>query len=950
MNESALAIRLLWKELRTQTSFFVSVTVSSAAFLVLFKVLSTRTETSDWAMIVIAMTMPCLYALGAAGTAFAGEREEGTDKFLRLRGVPHLPVWTSKFLFLLVSMLLMSGLLWAIAGALGTNTVAETFYRYLLRGVCLSIQLLAWGILASMLASTALTAVVLGVSATFATWTFLTIVSPEVFSPIHYFLTIGLVAIDIVMVDVWLRTEPGRVSGWWRQVEASRPKVDRRRKWRWRTTEVANPARRIWQRLCWHERQESRFLFVAVGFQFCLSLLALIGPRDLFEFCTVVMMFLLIYTPFHSGLKVFQAEQRQARFRFFNDRGVSAGWIWISKQYVWMTRTLIATALLYGAVYIVMTSRSQTEGGPESLITGGYLPGGIVIWTLLAYGIGQLCSLLFSRGVVAWFMALVFAATAAFIWQEVAFLHGSMMFVAAIWLATLIISYVRTGDWLSEQTGRVARLRLTGAVVIPFGVLATIWAISRVQTIPAIATQPLQAGWFPVQNSTNRAIDDTLRTAQDDLLQHENFRDFQHVHAIDGLPPTWASLTWEQQSFVTDNQSVIKKLITALDESSSSLAPSTRFETATVSEVNLRVIRTLLCCDARRLEADRELNTAFDRYLTVLKIARLRARGQTWRQWRESNLRQTHLLRWLPGWVMAAGQRSTRVRQALVRLVEEWNKFPTAALALNNTVRVQWHELSAWTALRNWPIAKVPSRYDGSRFLGDIRGKVYLQMPFEQARAERILLCRYARLFDRLTHESHWRAYGTNATGSLISLQADSSEMADVSSQTIEAWLASSPMADDFPVPGSEDILRQVTDREMAFRMAIIGCWLTDAARETGDYPRTLVEVAEQLPPDLTPGDPWYWDDFLYFPDGMQQASLMRNNRLWVDYSDPPLIAGRGFKLPMSGQSDQVGSITSSGMQEVEGVGVTVVVPLWPDNEAPGAIALPPLADHANSF
>ncbi len=940
MNESALALRLIWKEFRTQTSFFVSVGISSVLFQGLFRVLSTHTETSDWAMICIALVMPCLYAVGAAGTAFAGEREEGTDRFLRLRGVPYLPFWTSKFVFLAGTMLLMSGVLWLSAGMLGTDDVAEIFYRYLPRGLCLSIQLLAWGILMSMLSSTALFAVVCAVVAFIVTVTIVTMASPEEFSPIHYFITVALLAIDIAVTDYWLRTEPGRITGWWQRIRASRPRVDHRRQWRWRFKEAATPARRMWQRLCWLERQESRFLFGVIVLQCLLTMGSVLTTRDSFGFVCGGMLFLLFYTPFHSGLRVFRAEQQQSRFRFFHDRGVSPSWLWFSKQTVWMTKTIITTALLYFATWLVLSANRQTDHIPAELWTSPNFPGGIVIATLLAYGIGQLCSLLFARAVIAWFMGLVFAGIVVMWWHEVAFLQGSLFFVLAIWLWTLIVSYVCIGDWLSERHGGVARIRLAGAVLIPTVLLSTAWAVSRVQSIPASSTARLEQVWHATGDSNGGGIEAALQSAHEKLLGHENRSAFQQVGSLDGAPPMWSDLTMEQQNFVIDNENVVRDLVSAANQVSTA-------GTSQLTNGYLDTIRTLLCCDARRLEADGELKAALERYLAVLKIARLRAQGQMWWKWRELNLHQMLLMRWLPGWVNADRQNSASVGRGLNSLTEEWERFPSASTALNNTLLVQWHELQDQTQLRNWPVAQVPKRYSRNPFLGDVRGQVYMLMPFEVARAERIFLRRTASLFEQLQREKKWIEFAAGAGDSLLALDFEASPTVIVGDDTVHEWLESSPLADDLAVPKHRDVLNHVTNREMVYRMSVIAIWLTDKARETGRYPDTLTEVAYKLSTTMTPSDPWTSEDFLYYPQGILKDSLMRHNRLWNDYSDPPLITSRGFRLPSETRRTSSGSFD---MNQLEGDVVNVHVPLWPTYEAPNAITLPPVASGAGSL
>src|SRR5262245_29066070 len=106
-------VHLMWKEYRAIRWFWIAIVL----LVVLLQWLATHTITSDTTVSLvlhIAFAAPALFAAGAAGTAFAAEKEEGTFDFLRASPITSRQVFGSKLYLTLLATFLMIFLMWPI--------------------------------------------------------------------------------------------------------------------------------------------------------------------------------------------------------------------------------------------------------------------------------------------------------------------------------------------------------------------------------------------------------------------------------------------------------------------------------------------------------------------------------------------------------------------------------------------------------------------------------------------------------------------------------------------------------------------------------------------------------------------------------------------------------------------------------------------------------------------
>src|SRR5215471_12872692 len=87
--------RLTWKEYRAIRLFWLSI-VALAVFLSWLFVLTQERATAVNLVFNFALGAPAFFAVGCAGAAFAGEKEEGTFEFLRASPVSSREILSSK--------------------------------------------------------------------------------------------------------------------------------------------------------------------------------------------------------------------------------------------------------------------------------------------------------------------------------------------------------------------------------------------------------------------------------------------------------------------------------------------------------------------------------------------------------------------------------------------------------------------------------------------------------------------------------------------------------------------------------------------------------------------------------------------------------------------------------------------------------------------------------------
>lgn len=518
-----IIVRSLWKEYRMLRGFWCG--VAALALLEMY-VVRTLTRQGEGAALLFgsAWAAAALYAVGAAITLFAVEREEQTDAFLRLLPRRSWGLLVGKVLaaaataFLLAGVLLLFALPWPAArDAADLSAVGAV-------GV---LQFLAWGVFMSLACPQPLLAAVLAIAAASFGMQLAVAAASQTGAGVtlaEYRDAAGLqliLALAVGVVDAWLGRrwlEPRERRSRWRRLE-------------WRESTVIGavpsaastarssaafpmPRRRILGRLLWQTWREGWKpmlaaapvgLFMIVADSAAMSLFAERGSLG----APLVSTWLAI--PALWGALVFRADQRGQRYRFLSEHGAPPRLVWAARQAVWLMPLVVGFVVLQivvrtvwsmyvdqGVVSALAPGESvwifehARENPAQTALVFDYLSRSLGRWTVLAwcgalaaYGAGQLCSMLVRSPVLAGFAAILLAA--AINWWTI--LAGfwrlpAWLFVAPIGVAALAASFVSCRRWLADRRGRGFWLTSTGIVALGLALIALAVPVVREGQVP----------------------------------------------------------------------------------------------------------------------------------------------------------------------------------------------------------------------------------------------------------------------------------------------------------------------------------------------------------------------------------------------------------------------------------------------------------------------------------
>lgn len=261
--------------------------------------------------------------------------------------------------------------------------------------------------------------------------------------------------------------------------------------------------------LCWKEMAESRRLFLAMwGIGVLLAIACGLearsvtyqqhGSRDWFPLTfglTIVSMFV-------CGLMTFRGEQSQDSYRLLSDHGVTPGYVWASKQIVWLGRLI----LIPGSMVLLVNAIAGTQSmGGEfrrehvdlSALATEFLTAFVVI--LAFYSVTQMASLAWRRAALSIFFALLCCVLLG-MWLGAASHFDVPVFVSVLPLTPglLLLTRLRTRGWLIADD-RFKRWLLPGSMGV-LGIVAcwfatATWRIFEIPTAqPIVATGTLDDG------------------------------------------------------------------------------------------------------------------------------------------------------------------------------------------------------------------------------------------------------------------------------------------------------------------------------------------------------------------------------------------------------------------------------------------------------------------------
>jgi len=748
----SIFLRLLWKEYRLQRAFWIAMVVL-AVLLHLIELVPVRhanvtpeamvTQRTTW-VFDISLALAALYALGCGATLFATEHEADTYEFQRSLPVSASRLFFSKAAFAVVSTAAMIGLLWGLAAMMAGWRLPDPLTHLGQWGSWGfgSVELLIWGTFFSLVLRRPLVAAILAIVCASVCVHF--IVAPfgaQYFrQPYLDALPMRAVLVAILaVVTLWLghRWFRERLFGVRKSEDfcpvgevPEAPLIGMPRP-------TGTLTRLVWQ----HLRQSAAMLAILsamvaplclIGFWlWAFVLTSLRGARPIgvgrdFGLALAVMA-ATIAVPL-AGASVFLGDQRQRGFRFLTERGVSPRQLWLSRQVVWAVPVLLWTVLIFPVSLLPAVMHSGPPGEAVVLIAAAF---GFLV---LAYPAGQLCSMLFSSGILAGFFSVALTLLVC-IWTGLMVGLGVpwLWSVAPIPVVLLLATWVRTPSWLLERNTLRAWLPTVLTLAVPAAAIVIGACAHRVYSIPLVDLGFDPQAFAQPASPEARATVDTYRRALDlyDSVP-ERGRDENGTWTLSSGPST--PLTEADRALLDQNQGVLDQVLAAAQRPCDFFDPTGRISQRRPG-ANFHDLGHLLINSARRLQSEGELDAALDRYLAAVRFAtQIRTRSGAPLMLRADRLeRDTYDC--LASWAAHSDQTAERLGDAVDRLEPLQKRMPSWADAIKLDYLIRRQILAGNLDMTQFPDS-------GFRVLPN-EASFYLLvarwLPWEKARAHRVL-------------------------------------------------------------------------------------------------------------------------------------------------------------------------------------------------------------------
>ncbi|MFM9964218.1 MAG: hypothetical protein ACKV2Q_23685 [Planctomycetaceae bacterium] len=482
--------RMAWKELMAARDFWLAVLGIVALLDGLAWLMFRDTQTRDSTIVVIAILLPLLHALGCGAISFAIEREDGTHDWLRRISAPADAVLAAKLAVSQLSIVTLTSLvLLTTLGLVGTDLPLNGKPGF---GLLLAVTMT--GVIslgASMLTRRVLPAVFLafvacaGVVAITSTLLAMTVwaidhnhsrpLGAEGLMPWWLLLGMSLLVIECWLAERWLNERP-----WWKKVwrgDAAKKLVSRRDvAW---FEQSPSAGMRAFGRLLWREWREARYwlCLLPIGFAPWLmmevseSYIARHGGyvpsivHSLVMGLLSILSIMLTVLPTLWGVWAFHHDQRQGLFRFLSDRGSSPTGIWLSKHSVWLPQVLLLALLAGGTL------------GLHQPTWHWQAVGFALVGALQGYAAGQCLAQLIRSPLTSLFLASVLSALLAgwswLLWE----IHAPFVYQFVPAATLLLTSWVHSRDWLEDRRTARAWLKIGCAVLLPLAELVLLLAV-----------------------------------------------------------------------------------------------------------------------------------------------------------------------------------------------------------------------------------------------------------------------------------------------------------------------------------------------------------------------------------------------------------------------------------------------------------------------------------------
>lgn len=645
----SIVTRFLWKEYRMLRGFWLAVAMLGVLMQLFVTQLMFDTKEIPVFMLLIAWGSAALYAVGAAVTLFSAESEENTRGFLLNLPGRWLPMYIGKVTLAIVSAFCLGLVLCMTSGLVnsGTWAYAPQFRGAFAVGGVAVLEATAWGLLFSLWMRQPLLAAVLAIGAmsfsaqvaiavTTSGNSLMSIESYREAVPVRIMLSLAVFAIDVVLGVRWFQTVPHSTSrqktiraGQGTTIAEAAATIAA-------TTPVgrAPGRRRMMTRLLWQSCRESwKTMLAAVPIAlFLMASLAI--PLGWFHLAAhyadlPTPLLTLLFLPALFGALVFRADQKGDRRQFLVAHAARPRYVWLSRHLLWGIGWLTIACTVSTIVLLVFAL------GMHEMITqvlagyGGGLFGGISIndplnapralashweqmvayaihilfscWTSIftAYAVGQFCSLMLRREILAGLLALLAAlGLAAWTLLITAWQLSTWWFVFPIGLGAMAATWLRMPAWVvANNRPRTWALPLT-AIIAPCVLVGVMLPSTRLQQLQGYTTSHP----FTAQVEHFEATQAAGRKTADEYFQLFTM-------------PTEVTAD-------TDLQVDVDKLLELTKR------PECRFTEMQSERFHLLKVAPLLIDEAKQLEDEGNLEAALERHLAWRRFNSQLLQGQ----------------------------------------------------------------------------------------------------------------------------------------------------------------------------------------------------------------------------------------------------------------------------------------------------------------------------------
>ncbi len=525
--------RFVWKEFRMLRGLWLAVAVLGLLVQCAERMLLPYSSDFPAILFVTALAAAVLYAAGAAATAFSVEHEEETYEFLARLPAAWWPVFVGKLLVGAISAVLLAVSL-SIAGwaAWGFSRLggpdAPTACGVL--GIAI-FEALAWGTFFSLVVKRPLVAAILtlavgavavNLAVNASSQYAVASTNPRAYVdavPLRLAIVVAVLACSALVAHRWLAA--GARPALRARLNIHNPSVALlnrvlSRLGRFGIIADRGVRRRMLARLLWQTWRESwklLFLPLAVALALFVGIAALVGLVGFTYRNDELVEFLLASTPLFVpalyGAMAFYADQRRGNYQFLAEHAARPRYVWLARHVIWLGSLVAVWLLLMGICVAFMGAlirhslwrfvndyihwgAFQYPGAPD--IVYDLADGSNYVFRLaslasfgglVAYSIGQLCSMALRSEILAAFVALLLSfvvcawVAALFAWQL-----GGWMFLLPLFAGFMLATWLRAPDWIAGPNSLQAWSKPALAILAPLGLIATLLPSARLAQIP----------------------------------------------------------------------------------------------------------------------------------------------------------------------------------------------------------------------------------------------------------------------------------------------------------------------------------------------------------------------------------------------------------------------------------------------------------------------------------